>query len=297
MDHIWPRVFVAVGAVLTGVVLSSPVPVWASTAGGQPSDGRIGGVALGEDDVPLTNHDIELTKIMRQGGQEARQVLATASSDAEGRFLFEQLSAGTFRLNLFRDGSVIATSRTLILSNAEMAILDVLVTPPTTVARSLDDMRTRVKLGTRVSVVDAAGNETTGRIADFSAPGLTLVDGSDRRELPADRILRIRRDGDAVWNGLAIGAAVGAGIGFALGTAWCSDSIGRHCLSGKAQTDVTLFMALPGAGIGLLVDWLRPSRELVFQARTAPTVSRLRAVRVAPVVAKRMKGMAFSLAW
>ena len=42
---------------------------------------------------------------------------------------------------------------------------------------------------------------------------------------------------------------------------------------------------------------LRPSRKMVFQARLARRASARCAVRIAPVVSKKAKGVALSLAW
>ena len=261
---------------------------------GQPTQGRISGVALDADDSPLADHTIELNVILDQGGREERQLRDIASSDAAGRFSFERLPPGTFRLRVLRQKTLVATSPPLLLLDGAMEIRDVVVEPPAAVARSMDEVMTRIKPGTRVAVIDTAGNETTGRVARLSESALTLADG---RTLPDESILRISRDGDGLLNGLAIGAGIGAATGLAIGTAWCSDSIGRHCLPGKVHAESTAFWALTGAGAGLLFDWMRSSRELIFQARPPRRASARPAVRIAPVISKKSKGLVLSLAW
>ena len=288
------RVLVVGGGLFTAVVCSSPAQADGATLNGQPTQGRISGVALDADDSPLADHTIELNVILDQGGREERQLRDIASSDAAGRFSFERLPPGTFRLRVLRQKTLVATSPPLLLLDGAMEIRDVVVGPPAAVARSMDEVMTRIKPGTRVAVIDTAGNETTGRVARLSESALTLADG---RTLPDESILRISRDGDGLLNGLAIGAGIGAATGLAIGTAWCSDSIGRHCLPGKVHAESTAFWALTGAGAGLLFDWMRSSRELIFQARPPRRASARPAVRIAPVISKKSKGLVLSLAW
>ena len=64
------RVLVVGGGLFTAVVCSSPAQADGATLNGQPTQGRISGVALDADDSPLADHTIELNVILDQGMQK-----------------------------------------------------------------------------------------------------------------------------------------------------------------------------------------------------------------------------------
>ena len=64
------------------------------------------------------------------------------------------------------------------------------------------EIRRRVKDGQNIFIVDDQGRELKGRIAQLKADALTLLVGRHRIDVPYDRIVRIDRPRDGVWEGL-----------------------------------------------------------------------------------------------
>src|SRR5262245_2163174 len=75
-------------------------------------------------------------------------------------------------------------------------------------ARSFDELPQRVTTGETISVVDASGRSTKGKVADVSTAGLTLAVEGTRTLFAVDDIRRVeRRRKDSVVNGILFGLA------------------------------------------------------------------------------------------
>src|SRR5690348_7637733 len=79
-------------------------------------------------------------------------------------------------------------------------------TPPAT---SWSDLGGRLTPGTSVAVIDRNGGETRGRVAAVSPASVTIRSGDATRDVARPEVVEIRRNGDPLWNGIAIGGAVG----------------------------------------------------------------------------------------
>ena len=148
-------------------------------------------------------------------------------------------------------------------------------------AGSFEQLALLVESGDRITVTDSAGREQTGRIVDLSPSALALlIDGARRdfREVQVHSIRQWRQDSlkNGAWFGLAVGAALGA-----------------TALNPRADIAApALFlgiMAAAGAGVGVGLDALVPSRQVIYQS--AGTARR---VTVAPLVARDRRGLAVS---
>ena len=83
------------------------------------------------------------------------------------------------------------------------------------VARSFEQLRSRVSVGDKVTVTDVKGRELHGPIAELSSSSLALVVGkSQTRFFEADVETVSRRD--ARWNGTLWGLGVGGVLGAAV---------------------------------------------------------------------------------
>ena len=189
-----------------------------------------------------------------------------------------------------------ARSGPLDLAAGAMQVEDVILTPggQGEVARSFQDLSTRVEPGVELSVIDASGNETIGDLLEISDSSLGLRVGQNRLDLAESDVVRIEGPPDPVWNGMAIGAGIAAGA--ALGIA------GAACAAGGCGDDIAPEVAgfvaklsTLGAGIGALIDWRRVSRQLLFlsPANTASSAT----VSLAPVLGRDQTGLVLSVSF
>src|SRR5262245_41190752 len=104
-----------------------------------------------------------------------------------------------------------------------------------------------------------------GKLSMVSGQGLELTVGERLLKVPGDRILRIERPKDSVWDGFGIGLAAGAGIGAAIGLVAALSDDDEPVDSGPFDFDFapsgpTMFFgavllgAGVGAGVGAAVD-------------------------------------------
>ena len=148
-------------------------------------------------------------------------------------------------------------------------------------AGSFEQLALLIGSGDRVTVTDSAGREQTGRIVDLSPSALALfVDGArhDFREVQVHTIRQWRQDSlkNGAWFGFAVGAAYGLTAFFP------KFDIYRPGL-------FLGFMAAAGTGVGVGLDALVPSRQVIYQSTGAA-----RRVTVAPLVARDRRGLTVS---
>ena len=148
-------------------------------------------------------------------------------------------------------------------------------------AGSFEQLALLVESGDRITVTDSAGREQTGRIVDLSPSALALfIDGArhDFREAQVHSIRQWRQDSlkNGAWFGFAVGAALGA-----------------TALNPRADIAAPAlflgFMAAAGTGVGVGLDALVPSRQVIYQSTGAA-----RRVTVAPLMARDRRGLAVS---
>jgi len=158
-----------------------------------------------------------------------------------------------------------------------------------TVPSSFKDMQFLVGPGNRVTVVDSAGAEITGRIAELDASRLSIQTPSGPRSFSQDDVVVVRqRRSDSLKNGLAIGAAIGAGLGLVaeVSCGWNDEYCGRPGW-------VTLGMTVWGVGIGTFADAMLKTPTDVF--RHGPGT--IGSWSVAPVVTRGGAGARVALRW
>jgi len=157
------------------------------------------------------------------------------------------------------------------------------------VASSFDQLAVLVKPGDTVTVVDARGSETHGRIGTLSRDALTLVTASGPRQLgEADVVTVSQRRGDSLKNGAIIGAVAGTAY-FVTALALLRDSDGGDVIVPTAVAGGVLFAGL-GAAAGVGIDALISRRQVIYQK----PVGR-RSFNVSPVVGRGRGGAAVTL--
>ena len=109
-------------------------------------------------------------------------------------------------------------------------------------AGSFEQLQVLVKPGDTVSVTDAAGRETTGKIAELSSSTLILLTADARREWTEDGVATIKqRRNDSLANGAIYGLAIGAGLAATLVAAVAAED---EDIDGR---DVAILLAAYGA--------------------------------------------------
>jgi hypothetical protein len=158
-----------------------------------------------------------------------------------------------------------------------------------TVPASFKDMQFLVGPGNRVTVVDSAGAEITGRIAELDASRLSIQTPAGPRSFSQDDVVVVRqRRSDPLKNGLMIGAAIGAGLGLV-----AEISCGGNDEYCGRRGWVTFGMTVWGVGIGTFADALLKTQQDIF--RHGPGT--IGALSMAPVVGPGTAGARIALRW
>ena len=132
-------------------------------------------------------------------------------------------------------------------------------------AGSFDQLRVLVKPGDTIRVTDDAGQEARGTIAALTSTSLELlVAGSRRNFLESDvRTIRHRRS-DPLGNGAKWGFGIGAALGLLGGLAVASE----YEDAAAAVPLVALLYGGLGAGIGVGIDAMISSDQVIFSKTT-----------------------------
>jgi hypothetical protein len=164
------------------------------------------------------------------------------------------------------------------------------------VAHTFDQLRVLVRAGDTLTVTDAAGHETTGKVADLSSASLALMASDGRRTLTSTEVTTIRR---RRHGNLGKGAKVGFGVGAGLALVSIAGG-GDGCHNcGGFLVAATLIEGAVGAGIGVGVSAATTHQQMIFASPTAPsapsapsaTTGRL---TVAPVVTRQRQALMVS---
>jgi hypothetical protein len=157
------------------------------------------------------------------------------------------------------------------------------------VATSFDQLAVLVKLGDKVSVVDASGREAKGRIGMLSRDAMILVTEAGPRKFGEVDVAAIsQRRGDSLLNGAIIGAAAGTAYFVTLSMLlWDSDGgdvIVPTLIAGG------VVMAGMGAAAGVGLDALSTRRQVIYQKPAGAS-----RVSIVPLVGPGRRGAAVSV--
>jgi hypothetical protein len=148
-------------------------------------------------------------------------------------------------------------------------------------ASSLDDLRPLTRETTHAIVTDRNNQRFRGTIAEASASALVLRIGGTMRRFAAEDVQSVRiRKRDSPWNGGLIGALVGGGLTSLI-------FLDNECRDDPACYKAVGAYAGVGALVGVGIDALIRSHIVIYTAGTAPAP---RAVGVAPIVGRGLKG-------
>jgi hypothetical protein len=167
---------------------------------------------------------------------------------------------------------------------------------------SFSQVGDRLKLGDTVWVTDAQGREIKGEIGALE-PGAIAVRGRRGETFNGSDVRQVTvRRGDSLANGATIGMAIGALAGLGAGIAACAAYPKDDPLRGDACLMAIGLLWMPGMGAGALVgvgiDAMIPSKQLVvvYRAPGARDGASAR-VSVGPVITPRAKGAAVAFSF
>jgi hypothetical protein len=156
---------------------------------------------------------------------------------------------------------------------------------------SFADLQFLVEPGDRVTVVDATGAETKGRISELDGSALSITSGHGERRFRQDDVVVIRqRKQDSLRNGMISGAAIGGGLGVVSELISCGGRDDYCSYVGVA----TVGSAIWGMFMGMAADVLHTTPRDVFRRGPDPAS---KSVTVAPLVARRAAGAQVAVRW
>jgi hypothetical protein len=156
------------------------------------------------------------------------------------------------------------------------------------VVASLQELRLLGETSSKVTIVDRAGREFSGTIAEASETQLSLrIAGAIQRFAVDDvRAVRVRKE-DSLWNGALLGAAIGGGLTSLV-------FLDNECRDDPACYAAVGVYAGLGALAGLGIDALIRRDVVVY---TAPAPSSQGVFRVAPFIGPRRTGLQLRIAF
>ena len=157
------------------------------------------------------------------------------------------------------------------------------------IATSFEQLAVLVKPGDKISVVEATGRETKGRVWILSRDALVLTTPDGPRQLGEADVAAIsqRRD-DSLMNGAIIGAVAGAAY-VATAVALLHDSDGGEIFVPTAVAGTVLFAGL-GAAAGAGIDALIAGRQVIDRKAAGR-----RSVTLSPLVGRGRRGAAVTV--
>jgi hypothetical protein len=154
-------------------------------------------------------------------------------------------------------------------------------------AGSFEQLRVLVKPGEKIRVIDRAGQEVRGTVAELSSSSLALVVAGERRQFVESDIDAIRaRRADPLANGTKWGLAVGGGFGLLVGISFAAE-VGD---SGAVIPVFALIYGGLGAGVGAGIDALISGDHIIF-ARSGSSAK----VAVRPILTPGRAGVRASV--
>ncbi len=152
-------------------------------------------------------------------------------------------------------------------------------------AGTFDQLRVLVKPGDTLTITDANGSRTQGRLSELTGSSMVLnVAGALRHFQGTDVDTIAKRGPDSLKNGALTGMAIGAGL-----TALAIGASGISSQDAGWVALVALLYGGVGAGIGVGVDALIEGNRVIYARSSSTTFN------IAPIVRGRSKGLMLRL--
>jgi hypothetical protein len=150
---------------------------------------------------------------------------------------------------------------------------------------SWSELAPRLSHGKPVAVTTSDQVEVTGRVSALSSDSLTLIIDHAPRRFDVKDVRQVRRDGDPLWNGLAIGAGIGL-LGVILPDNKCSGQPVR-CDDRQIPQRAAFLAAAIAAGIG--IDALHRDRTVLYRSPGRVTI------RLVPALTAESKSISIGI--
>lgn len=176
-----------------------------------------------------------------------------------------------------------------LMATTALIILSGSMSQAQEIARAFDQLPAVAKAGDAVTVTDAGGGQTIGRVLQLTPTTLGILTVAGRRDLSeADVVTIVRRGHGDPGTGARWGLGVGAGIGLLVMAA----SFGSDCYDclWEAALGGAMFAGI-GAGVGAGISASIPTRQVVYMKGNAGSTT----LTVAPFVDRDRKGMRMAL--
>ncbi len=159
------------------------------------------------------------------------------------------------------------------------------------IATSFDQLRVLVEPGSTLTVTDAAGKETTGKLLALSGSSLELSVGQTTRAFADSEVQAVRQRRHASFGtGAKWGFLIGAGLGALAGVGAAAEGHSAGESAGWALLGAGLYGAL-GAGVGVGVSGLIRGSHVVYAGRTTSPTK----LALSPILLGGRKGAVVSL--
>ena len=149
--------------------------------------------------------------------------------------------------------------------------------------QSWSELGHQLSTGTTVAVTTVGQVETVGSVSAVSPDSLTLVIDRTPRRFDAKDVRQVRRDGDPLWNGLAIGAGVGL-LGVILPDNKCG---GQPTQCDDRQIPERAAFLAASIAAGIAVDALHRDRTVLYRSQGGVVV------RLVPSMTAETGGISF----
>lgn len=107
-----------------------------------------------------------------------------------------------------------------------------------------------------------------GRVSAVSADALGLMANGVSRQFAVTEVRQVRRNGDSLWNGLAIGLGIGATVAALPDPRYYNCGGSALCKDQQVPERLTLFAGVTLTGI--LIDTLHRDRTILYQPPVTP---------------------------
>ena len=181
---------------------------------------------------------------------------------------------------VFREKSAVCRLPVLAMSAASM-----IGCAHVQATQSWPELAHQLSNGTTVAVTTADQVETVGTVSTLSSDSLTLVIDRAPRRFEAKDVRQVRRDGDPLWNGLAIGAGVGL-LGAILPDNKCS---GQPLRCDDRQIPQRAAFLAAATAAGMAIDALHRDRTVLYRSPGQVTV------RLVPSLAAQSKSISIAI--
>jgi hypothetical protein len=157
------------------------------------------------------------------------------------------------------------------------------------VAGSFEQLQVLVKPGDTVTVTDAAGKQTNGKIAELTGSTLALLAGDTRLELRERDVVTIKQlYTDSLADG-AIWGAVGGGVYLGIVAVMFSGDADEWSASDVARS-LGICVGI-GTGIGVGIDALIRRKHVIYQRPPTSGVQ----IGITPLLTSQRKGVQVTL--